>query len=72
MFGEKKCCYESQTPPVAGGHPTFRGGFNFLFIVTPNPGEVIQFDSYFLTGLKPPPSFYGGYLFGYHPLPQGT
>ena len=36
------------------------GGFKIclliLFIFTPNPREMIQFDEYFSNGLKPPPS----------------
>ena len=34
------------------------GGFKYLFIWTPNPGEMIQFDerAYSSSGLKPPTS----------------
>ena len=34
VWRKKHCCYESQTPPVAGGHPTFRGSKTNVQIVS--------------------------------------
>ena len=33
------------------------GDFKYLFIFTPNLGEMIHFDYYFSNGLKPPTSY---------------
>ena len=38
------------------------GGFKYL-LFSPLPGEMIQFDSYFSDGLKPPTSLGGGFKY---------
>ena len=42
--------------------PILGGGNSNIFSFYPLPGEMIQFDSYFSVGLKPPPSI-GSWLF---------
>ena len=37
----------------------------YLFIFTPNPGEMIQFDEYFSNGLKPPARVDFEFVFGW-------
>ena len=44
---------KSTKPPMTFGFKT-RWWFQRFFIYTPIPGEMIQFDSYFSNGLKPP------------------
>ena len=47
-------------------HTLLGGGFNH-FLFSPLPGEMIQFDSYFSNGLKPPTGLMLHYLIETHP-----